>query len=124
MKQHIKEYERLDDFIKNEESKLKKYKTQKSKLQDKIVKYIQHNNLQEYNIQTRISNFEYIESNRASGFTQKHIKDSLKSYFLHHQSQLGEDKCKQIAEDIFKYISSSRKTNKKITLKRILNKNN
>ena len=86
IKQHIKEYERLDDFIKNEESKLRKYKSEKGKLHNKIVKYIQYNKLQEYNIQTKRSSFEYLESNKPSGFTQKHIKSSLKDYFLKDSS--------------------------------------
>ena len=121
-KQNIIKYVNLDDKIREKEHELRKLRKYKESTSTDIIDYIIKNKIYESDIKIGNSKLRYQETKTKTGLGLNVIKMKLRDYFKDKYHHLGNEKCEKFADDIFNYISNSRKTKTKIVLKRIFNK--
>lgn len=109
-KNNLKKWLKFDNEEKNIKDNLNFIKTEKIKYEDKILSYMENNNLTNKDIiLDNDCKIKYKETKVTETITKKLIYDRLKSYF-------GSD---QKAEEITNYIYNNRKSDLKISLRRI-----
>lgn len=119
-KRKIIKFIKNDDKIKINEKALKELRKEQKMISTYIVNLISKKNIQDLDIKIGNSKIRYIENQSKSGLSQQFLKETIKKYFLTKYSNFKEEKCRLISEDIIKFINESRKINKKISLKRII----
>ena len=109
-KNDLKNWLQYDNEEKSIKDNLKNIKDKKIKYEDKILSYMENNNLTNKDIiLDNDCKIKYKATNVVKGITKKLIYDKLKRYFNSYEK----------AEDITNYIYSERESDLKITLRRI-----
>ena len=111
----VKNYIKYDDTIKNIEKKLREYRKQRDLYSSNIIDFILDNNKV-----LKVGNdlIKSKETNTMSPLSQSFIKSSIKDYFTINYNSMSEEDVDKLSNDILNHISISRKTNKKLILKR------
>uniref|UniRef100_A0A6C0EL33 Uncharacterized protein n=1 Tax=viral metagenome TaxID=1070528 RepID=A0A6C0EL33_9ZZZZ len=111
----VKNYIKYDDTIKNIEKKLREYRKQRDLYSSNIIDFILDNNKV-----LKVGNdlLKSKETNTMSPLSQSFIKSSIKDYFTINYNSMSEEDVDKLSNDILNHISISRKTNKKLILKR------
>ena len=120
IKNEIKDYIKYDNYIKEYELKISKIKKIRKKKKDFITEFLKNHNSNSKSIKAGNSILKLKETNTKSSLTQKFLKESITNYFKTYYKNLNDHKCIEISENILDFINNSRKTNKKILLKRII----
>jgi uncharacterized protein YyaL (SSP411 family) len=118
-KQDVIDYIKYDKHIKDQEKILREHKKKRSALETNILNYMVKNKLSNSDIKAGTSKLRYQENKTKTGLNQKFLKSKLEEYFLEKHSNLGEEKCLNIANDIYNYIENGRIYKTKLVLKRI-----
>ena len=111
----VKNYIKYDDTIKNIEKKLKEYRKQRDVYSSNIIDFILDNNkvLKIGDILLKSK-----ETNSMTPLTQSFIKSSIKDYFTIYYNSMSIEDIDKLSDNILNHIIISRKTNKKLILKR------
>lgn len=120
-KELLEKYIYYDNYIFEQDNKLKKIKKKREELKNQIIKYLDDNNINK--IQFNNNDLCYKENKIYSSINQEFLKKNINLYFQNNHSNIKENIKNKISEDLFNFLIKSRKQEKKITLKRI-NKNN
>ena len=119
LKNIIKEYIQLDDFVIKEESKLRKIKKKRDELSSEITNYFTKKNKLDINIKVGDSKLSCKESITYSNLNQCFIKKHISTYFKENYKNMSENDVNKLSESLFNHILNSRIKKKKILLKRI-----
>ena len=118
---NIKKYVKYDNYIREEEKKLKNIKKKRDEYSEKILNNIIKNKLSDNDIRVGNSKITCKESKNLTTLNQKFIKENIRNYFKEHYTKMSDVDQEKISNDIFEYILNSRKITKKLSLKRIFN---
>lgn len=119
IKAKIKEFIEYDNYINNQNKKLKNIKKKKDDLDREIVNYLEKKNLTKQNIKIENSKIICKESKTYSTLNQNFIKKNLRSYFNENHKNMSDSAINNLVEAILNYILKSRTEKTKISLKRI-----
>ena len=108
-----------DNYIKQGEKEIREYRKKRSKLESDIIDYIVNNKINKSDIKIGNSKLRYHENKTKCSFNKTFIKKNLEEYFLEKHSNLGKEKCENLANDIYTYLENSRTFKIKLGLKRI-----
>ena len=120
IKQTIKNYVKYDDYIKDQEKKIRKLKKERDNLSTNIIDFMINQNYKNTDIRVGDSRISCHENKSLTSLNQHFIKNKINSFFIEKHPEII-SKNKSISTELFNYIINSRKQNKKIALKRIFN---
>ena len=119
LKSKIKEFIEYDNYINNQNKKLKNIKKKRDNLDKEIVNYLEKKNLTKQNIKIENSKIICKETKTYSSLNQNFLKKNLKSYFDENHKNMSDSATNNLVEAILNYILKSRTEKTKISLKRI-----
>ena len=102
-----------DNKIKLLTQKMKDLRDEKTSLHNKIISYIQSNNLDNTTINITGGKIKLSEQIISTSLTFKYLEETLKEYFDNDTSKV---------ESIINYLKTKRKSSRNLFLKRIENK--
>ena len=120
IKQTIKNYVKYDDYIKDQEKKIRKLKKERDNLSTDIIDFMINENYKNTDIRVGDSRISCQENKSLTSLNQNFIKNQINIFFVEKHPEII-SKNKNISTELFNYIINSRKQNKKIALKRIFN---
>lgn len=109
----IKSWVENDNKINLLTQKIKDLRDEKTSLHNKIISYIQSNNLDKTTINITGGKIKLSEQVTSTPLTYKYLEEGLKKYFDNDNNKV---------EDIINYLKTNRKSSKNVFLKRIENK--
>ena len=121
IKDLISKYIKYDNYIKDEEAKIRKIKKERESCGNNILDFIINNNINNTDIRVGNSKLRYHENKIMTPLSQGFIKKQIHEYFVEKHPNMNEEKVNNISKDIYNFIITSRKQKKKIVLKRIFN---
>ena len=109
----IKSWVENDNKINLLTQKMRELRDEKTSLHNKIISYIQNNNLDKTTINITGGKIKLSEQVVSTPLTYKYLEESLKTYFNNDTSKV---------ESIINYLKTNRKSNRNFFLKRFENK--
>jgi hypothetical protein len=121
LKENIKKYISIDNYIKEQNVKLNEYRDMKRSLEENILYTIKTHNLKDIEINLPDGKLQYSEKETHNSLSIQFLKGALINYF----SQKTNDMilANQNAEILLEYILSQRTTKVESTLKRSRKRN-
>lgn len=119
LKQHIAGYVRIDNQIREINTKLLELKKQRETVEDIILETIQANKLEKMNVCLPDGTLNYTEKETHTPLSANFVQKSIFRYFT---ESFGAVQAQQQTDKIMTYILSHRETNKTLHLKRTISK--
>jgi hypothetical protein len=116
LKENIKKYISIDNYIKEQNLKLNEYRDMKRSLEENILYTIKTHNLKDIEINLPDGKLQYSEKETHNSLTIQFLKGALINYFSEKTNNMI--LANQNAEVLLEYILSQRSTKVESTLKR------
>lgn len=116
LKEYIKKYVSIDNYIKEQNAKLGEYREKKRALEDNILYTIKTHNLQNIEINLPDGKLQYSEKEIHSPLSIHFLKNALVNYYSEKTSNMVA--ATRQAEILLEYILNQRETRVESTLKR------
>jgi hypothetical protein len=116
LKENIKKYISIDNYIKEQNTKLLKYREQKRSLEESILYTIKEHDLKDIEINLPDGKLEYSEKETHSSISIQFLRNSIINYYSEKTKNMI--LANQQAETLLNYILNQRSTKIEPTLKR------
>jgi len=117
LKEQIKKYVSLDNYIKQEYARLAEYRNQKKTLEHNIMHLIKTHEIPNVEITLPDGYLQCVEKETHSPLNQTFLKNAFVSYFSEKTSNLI--KATQEAEELLDFVLKQRETRKESGLRRV-----
>lgn len=121
LKEYIKKYVSLDNFIKEQNAKLSEYREMKRSVEDNILYTIKAYNLKDIEINLPDGKLQYTEKETHSPLSIQFLKNALINYYSEKTNNMVQ--ANQQAEVLLEYILDQREKRIEPTLKRSAKRN-
>ena len=121
LKEYIKKYVSLDNFIKEQNAKLSEYREMKRSVEDNILYTIKAYNLKDIEINLPDGKLQYTEKETHSPLSIQFLKNALINYYSEKTHNMLH--ANQQAEILLEYILDQREKRIEPTLKRSAKRN-
>jgi hypothetical protein len=121
LKENIKKYISLDNYIKEQNTKLATYREQKRSLEENILYTIKEYDLKDIEINLPDGKLEYLEKETHSSISIQFLRNSIINYYSEKTKNMI--LANQQAETLLNYILNQRSTKIEPTLKRSRKRN-
>jgi len=121
LKENIKKYISIDNYIKEQNAKLNEYRDMKRSLEENILYTIKTYNLKDIEINLPDGKLQYLEKETHNSLSIQFLKSALINYFSQKTNNMI--LANQNAEVLLEYILNQRSTKIESTLKRSRKRN-
>ena len=121
LKEYIKKYVSLDNFIKEQNAKLSEYREMKRSVEDNILYTIKAYNLKDIEINLPDGKLQYTEKETHSPLSIQFLKNALINYYSEKTNNMVQ--ANQQAEVLLEYILDQREKRIEPALKRSTKRN-
>jgi len=123
LKQHIANYIRIDNQVREINTKLLELKKQREIVEELVVETIQSNKLEKMNVCLPNGTLNYVEKETHTPLSANFVNRSILRYFTEfYGDSYTTTQAQQQTDKIMNYILSQRETNKTYHLKRTITK--
>jgi hypothetical protein len=117
LKDQIKKYVSVDNYIKQEYARLAEYRTQKKTLENNILHLIKTHDIPNVEINLPDGSLQCIEKETHSALNQTFLKNAFVAYFSEKTNNMI--KATQEAEELLDFVLKQRETRKESGLRRV-----